>query len=146
MKLTSLETKTGASKGAFLHLRHPALGHLLYTGEGADEVGRAVDKTKAEKVGCDVLGMESERVREKAREIQRRKMKDPDDAEAEEQGLEFVASLVTGFHGLFDGDGKPLPATPEGKRQFFEMSDDLVNQVMKFAGERANFWKGASTP
>lgn len=143
MKLTNLETKTGASKGAFLHLRHPALGHYLYTGEGADELGRAIDKAKAEKVGCDVLGMESERVREKAREINRRKTKNPDDAEAEEQGIEFVSSLVTGFHGITDEAGKPLQATPEGKRTFFEQSDDLVNQVMNFAGERANFWRGA---
>ena len=145
MKLNKLETKTGAGKGAFLHLRHPALDHLLYTGEGADDDGMLIDKDKATKVGCYVLGMESERVRERAKAIQRAKMKSGGDENAEDIGIEFVSSLVTEFVGVEDENGKPLKADDEGKRLFFSQSDGLVEQVMKFAGDRANFFKGGST-
>jgi hypothetical protein len=137
MELKSLETKTGASKGAFLHLKHPALGHALYTGEGADEDGRLVDRAKAEKVGVLVLGFESERVRERAKAIQKAKMKD--DADADEAGIEFVSSLVTEFRGL-SKDGKPLEANEANKREFFQQSDGIVEQVMAFAQDRANFF------
>jgi hypothetical protein len=141
MELTRLETKTGASKGAFLHLKHPALGHLMYTGPDADSDGRR-DGKNVEKVGCHVLGLESERVRERAKAIQGKKLKGDDDAE--EAGIAFVSSLVVSFKGLTK-DGKPLEATDESKREFFAQSDSLVEQVMEFAQDRANFFGVSAT-
>lgn len=146
MQITSLNTKTGAAKGAFLHLKHPALGHRMWTGEGADELGRLVDKEKAQKVGCTVIGTESEQVREQARAMQKKKMKAKEDEEEDDDtGLAFVCSLVTEFVGLEDSDGKPLKANEEGKRDFFGQSDGLVEQVLGFASDRGNFFSGGST-
>lgn len=142
MKLTNLETKTGAGKGAFLHLKHPALGHYLYTGKGADDLGRKVEKD-AQAVGVHVLGMESERVREQAKTIKSRKLKGDDDAE--EAGIEFVSTLITEFVGIEDADGNSLKATDEAKREFLSQSDGLLEQILDFAGDRANFWRVGST-
>ncbi|MAM60865.1 hypothetical protein [Maritimibacter sp. UBA3975] len=141
MELTNLETKSGENKGAFLHLSHPAGGFKMWTGEGSDKDGRLIDKAKAEKVGVHVLGLESERVRERARQLSKKKLEGDDDAE--EAGLDFVCSLVTEFVGLTQ-DGKPLVANEANKRAFFEQSDALVKQVMDFAGDKANFWQGDS--
>lgn len=140
MDFTSLNTKKGAAKGAFLHLKHPALGHKLYTGEGASGLGELVDADKADKVGVSVLGMESERVRNRAKEISRKRMKDGENEATDEDGVIFVCSLVTEFHGI-EKDGKPMAATEENKRAFFEQSDALVEQVLNFAQDRANFFK-----
>lgn len=139
MDFTSLNTKKGAAKGAFLHLKHPALGHRLYTGEGASELGEAIDADKATKVGVSVLGMESERVRARAKEISRKRMKNGEEDATDEDGIVFVCSLVTEFHGIMK-DGKPMAATEENKRVFFEQSDALVEQVLNFAQDRANFF------
>jgi hypothetical protein len=136
MKITNLETKSGAAKGAFLHLSHPALGHKLYSGEGADpDTGELNEAAKAEKIGCHVLGTESERVRNRAKEIQKSKLKGD-----EETGMLFACSLVTGFTGLTGADGKPLGTSEAEKRLFFEQSDSFVEQVITFAGDRANFF------
>lgn len=144
MDLSALNTKTGANKGAFLHLKHPALGHKLYTGEGADEHGQLVDKATATAVGCYVLGLESEAARSRARAIAAARMKDKSDEDGdEERGLDFVCSLVTGFEGI-EHDGKPLTASHEDKRAFFGQSDALIGQVMEFAQEKSNFFARTS--
>lgn len=137
MDFSTLNTKSGAAKGAFLHLKHPALGHKLYTGEGADQDGIMVDKAKVSPVGCHVMGLESERVRERAKAIQKSRL----EGDEEENGLEFICSLVTELVGFTDKDGKPLQTTDENKRKLFEQSDGLVEQVLSFARERANFFK-----
>lgn len=144
MDFTKLDTKTGATKGAFLHLRHPALGHRLYTGEGATEIGELADEEKATAVGCHVVGLESEQVKARARRISAEKLKrkdagKPDPEQVDEDALEFVCSLVTGFVGV-ERDGKPMDATDANKRAFFEMSNGLVEQVISFASDRANFF------
>lgn len=60
MDFSKLETETGAETGAELHLRHPALGHFLYTGKGADENGKLTEaKLKPQKVCVMVRGTES---------------------------------------------------------------------------------------
>lgn len=138
MDFSTLNTKSGASKGAFLHLKHPALGHKLYTGEGADQDGMLTDKAKASPVGCHVMGLESERVRERAKAIQKMRLEGDD----EENGLEFICSLVTEIVG-FEKDGKPMQTTEENKRAVFQQSDGLVEQVLNFAKDRANFFKRA---
>ena len=138
MDFKKLNTKAGAAKGAFLHLTHPALGHHLYTGEGADADGVLIEKSKAIAVGCHVVGLESERARERAKKIQRSKLKGDD----EENGLDFICSLVVDFVGI-EQDGKPMVATDENKRAFFMESDALAEQVLEFAKDRANFFKRA---
>lgn len=143
MDLSSFNTRNAAEQGAELHLKHPALGHRLYTGEGAGEHGKLVDKEKAQPVTLTVFGTESDTVRERARDLQRAKVKGDtaeDDPNADhEAGLAFVCSLVKDWSGITD-NGKPLKCTEANKRKFFEQSDDLVDQVLKFATVRANFF------
>lgn len=148
MDFSTLNTKTGANKGAFLHLKHPALGHKLYSGDGADDLGHRIDPETAEAVGVFVIGLESEVARERARQIQKARMKggaDDDDDDADERGMDFVCGLVTAFTGIEDSDGNPLNASDEAKREFFRQSDNLIEQVMAFAQERSNFFKVASS-
>jgi len=145
MEFNKLETKTGAKKGAFLHLRHPGEGHLLYTGELADEWGSLVDDAKADdaqKVGVYVLGYESDKVRRKARAMRRERMKSQTmtDEQTDERGMAFVCSLVIGFEGI-ETDGKPLEASDGNKREFFSQSEGLIDQVLAFAKDRSNFFK-----
>lgn len=143
MDFNRLNTKAGAERGATLHLKHPALGHLLYSGDGTDADGRAIDRRKKPTpVTVTVLGVESSAVQARAKELQRRRMKRKDDDD-EEIGLEFVCSLVVAFSGL-ERDGKPMEATEENKRLFFEQSGDLVRQVLDFATESGNFFATAS--
>lgn len=145
MDVSKLNTKIGAAKGAFLHLKHPALGHKLWTGEGADEEGRATDRMKAEKVGLKIVGFESERIRQRAKKLNEEKLKRKDDgvedADAEEEGLDFLASLVTDVCGLTRADGTPLKPVKEDLRYLFDQSDDFGQQVLAFAQNRANFYK-----
>jgi hypothetical protein len=143
MDLTRLDTKAGAETGAELHLKHPVHGHYLYAGEGCDEDGGWNGKGKPEPVTVTVRGTESKTVRDRLKKLQRERMKRRE-ADDEESGLEFVCSLVIAFSGL-TLNGKPMEATPENKRRFFEQSDDLVEQVLDFAKDRANFFAGTST-
>lgn len=143
MDLQKLNTKDGAEKGADLHLKHPVLGHYLYSGENCDADGVWTGTGKATPVAVVVRGTESKTVRDRLKKIQREKVKRPD-ADDEETGLEFVCSLVVAFKGI-TMDGKPMEATPENKRMFFEQSDALVEQVIDFAKDRANFFGKTSS-
>jgi hypothetical protein len=145
MDFTTLNTKNDAEAGAFLHLKHPVLGHKLYEGEGATKTGEWTDKTKSpDAVGVMVRGTESKSVQDRVKKLRKAKLKGDDAAEPDEEtGLSFVCSLVIGFKGLTK-DGKPMEATDENKRAFFEQSDNLVEQVMTFAQERSNFFRGTS--
>ncbi|MFY0661315.1 MAG: hypothetical protein JXR15_12545 [Shimia sp.] len=144
MDFSKLETKTGAEKGAKLHLRHPALGHLLYSGKGADENGKLIDAAKdAQKVFLMVRGTESPTVQKQARDLQASILKNGDISDEEKEvGLAFASSLVISMHGLEKG-GKTMEATEENKREFLLLSDGLVEQVVQFAQSRANFFNPA---
>ena len=128
MDFSTLDTKKAAEKGAFLHLQHPALGHLLWDGEG--------DSRKP--VGVYVRGMESKTVQDTLKRLQSDKLRGDDDGD----DLAFVASLVIGFSGA-DRDGRPL--TAEDARWFFGLSVGFVEQVVAFAKDRASFFKPAAT-
>jgi len=144
MDFATLDTKTSAEKGARLHLRHPAIQHLLYTGDGCDIDGQWINKKKkGEAVGVVVRGTESKSVQDRLKILQKQKVKGEDEI-GEESALEFVCSLVIGFFGL-ERDGKPIEANDDNKRLFFEMSDGLVEQVVDFSKERANFFTATSS-
>lgn len=137
MDFNKLNTVKGADKGAWLHLKHPAFGHLLYTGKGADEDGRLEKKEDAKPVRVFVQGMESEAVQNIVRDIQKNAL---DGSEAtEEEGFAIGCALVTAFEGI-EKDGEPLTATKENKIAFFNQSSALITQVTQFASNRANFY------
>lgn len=161
MDFTKLDTKKPAERGAFLHLKHPAMGHLLYDTEDPMSPWDGISD-EPEKVGVTVRGTESETVKDEARALAKQRMMSPHqraraknnapdhipteaeiDAqtkETEDAAMAFVCSLVISFHGLSDKAGKPLEATDANKRAFFEQSDDLVTQVIQFAQRASNFF------
>ncbi len=148
MDLSTLNTAGPAERGSALHLKHPALGHLLYTGDGASEMGELIDESKAEPVLVFVRGIESKSAREFARALHQARMKldekRPSDLAAIEKiGLDFAVSLVVGFSGL-ERDGKPLEATEENIRAFLSASDEIVSQVTEFAQDKRNFFAKGS--
>lgn len=146
MDFKQLDTKTPQEEGSFCHLRHTKFEHDLYSGEGADEEGRLVDDSKDhEPIGVYVRGMESPSVKKAAMKIDAAlKSKNQIRITEDEAGLRFCEVLVTGFRGL-TVDGKPAEASKETIRQFFGMSDNLVEQVLDYAKVRGNFFKTPST-
>lgn len=146
MDLTNLDTKTSAAKGAWLHLRHPALGHPMYSGPGADErTGLLTDKTKDhQKVRVYVVGTDSPAVKAQAKAANASAMHASDPEADEQRGLAFVCSLVEKVEGIStkdaDGTPRPLTASKSDLESFFDQSDALVSQVLNFAQDRANFF------
>jgi hypothetical protein len=165
MDLKSLNTKDAAEAGSELHFTHPAMGHPMYSGAGADPVtGELVNADKPnERITGIIRGMESKTVRDmlkaaaKAKLTNRnRKSNNPDHipteaevdqemADAQKSGMDLACVLLADIRGL-SLDGKPMESTTENKRMFFDQSDDLVSQVVRFAKDNANFFGKGSKP
>lgn len=155
MDFSKLDTKSPQEEGAFCHLRHPKFGHLLWSGLSADEEGMIPDESftdgepppSCEPIGVVVRGMEAPSVKKAAVAIQ--EALNPPKAAGkraiteEEAGLRFAEALVVEFRGM-EKDGLPAEATKENIRQFFRMSDDLVQQIIAFAKSAPNFFGKAS--
>lgn len=140
MDLGSLNTKTAANAGAWLHLKHPAFGHKLYHGDGADDMGRLVDASKEHKpIRVRVLGSESQAVQEVNRAVEEARMHG-ETITPDEHGMRLCCAMVTEFEGI-ERNGQPLAGSDEdGKRAFFLQSDSIVQQVLDFAKNSANFF------
>lgn len=123
MDFSTLNTRKASAAGAFLHLRHPADGTAMFTDAG-------------EAIGLTVIGTEAPAVREALRKAQRAAVKSNTD-----KGEDFLVSLVTGFHHIVR-DGAELPCTPENVRWLLDLSDGFGEQIMAFAQDRANFFRG----
>lgn len=127
MDFSTLDTKTPAERGAFLHLRHPATGELLY------------DASK-KPIGMMVRGLESKTAQDHIKRLEKSRMKG---ASTEDTGFGVVSSLVMGFVGV-DRAGAPLTIDTDDLHWFFGLSDNFVDQVMSFARDRASFFTPAS--
>jgi hypothetical protein len=123
MDFSTLNTRKAAAQGAFLHLLHPGTGKAMFTDAG-------------EAIGLTVIGTESDAVRNAVRQAQRNRVKD-----ATEKGEDFLVSLVTGFHHIVR-DGVTLDCTPENVRWILDLSDSFGEQILAFASDRANFFRG----
>jgi hypothetical protein len=138
MKLSSLNTKQGAESGAWLHLKHPALGHLMWHGPDADEMGeRMGDNVKPVRVL--VRGTESETVRKERRAIEASRMEGAT-ITPEEEGLRLCMKMIVEFDGVTDENGIALHKVEGGVKEFLESSDDLVVQVVNFSRKSSNFF------
>lgn len=127
MDLKNLDYRAAQSNGAFLHLRHPATGDLMW--EGAEVEGN--------EVGVYVKGVEDPKAQRLARIIQADNFKN--DRERENAGLDYAYHLVCGFKNL-TRDGELLDhQDPKDLKAFFDLTDDFVHQIMEFAQVRANF-------
>lgn len=155
MKLSKLDTKTPQDDGAFMHLEHTKFGHLMYTGENADDDGRwksDEDPDDKMRVGLMVRGMEAQTVQEFTREKQRkslvnanRKNPTPVSDLEHENGIEFACVLISDFVNITDDNDEPLKPTDKNKRLFIELSDDLSRQILAFSRDRDNFFKPLSS-
>lgn len=153
MELSTLDTKSPQEEGAFCHLRHTKFGHLLWSGPSADPEGRTdldddgepiADDVEA--IGVVVKGIEAPSVKAAATKIEKALKPVPRGQkqktitiDEEEAGLRFAEALVTEFRGL-TLNGEPVEATKENIRNFFMMSDNLVEQILTFARTQPNFF------
>lgn len=144
MDFSNIDTKRDASAGAWLHFRHPQLGHPLYTGEGVDETGKLIDSTKEHaKVQALVAGIESQRAKEAAAAMNKLLMKDPEAVDNGDNSFDHAIALVIEIEGVQNGE-RTITASREDLLWFFKRSDDLAVQVLQFAGNSANFFKPKS--
>lgn len=140
MDFNKINTKADAEAGSTLHFKHPQLGHALYTGEGADDHGRLVNKKLPHApVTALVRGLESDRIRNYQRDTSTKRLLDNDD----EDRFGLAIALVIELNGVADGD-RVLTASEADLRWFFGRSDYLAVQVVNHAQDRANFFKSAS--
>lgn len=141
MDFSTINTKADAEEGAILHFTHPQLGHLLYTGKGADARGVLVNADLPhEAVTARVRGTESTTVQS---EIQRRERLRLKTGKTDDVGMKFLCSLIIEINGATDGQ-RVLTANPADMEWFFGRSDNLAKQVLNFAQEASNFFKDAS--
>lgn len=148
MDFSKLDTKSPQEEGAFCHLKHTKFGHELYSGPGSDEEGRIVDESKdVEPIGVIVRGMEAPSVKKAAIKVEADlnppKATGKKPISQEEAGLRFAEILVVGFVGLTK-NGEPVEPTKENVRAFFQVSDNLVEQVLDFARTKPNFFENGS--
>lgn len=134
MDFSKINTRLDAERGAWLQLTHPQLGHPLYTGVGADDLGRLVDPEKPhQKCELKVKGVESEVIRNRLKNMQGKNVKDKEDDE-------FVASMVTDVRGIENGE-RQLEATISDMEWLFGRSASFKGQVLQFALDGANFFR-----
>lgn len=142
MDIAQLDVKTRSEKGSFCHLTHPAFGHPMYTGEGADEMGRLIDENLPhEKVGALVRGAEAETVQKYLEKARRDALKGDEENKAlkddeDEDDLIYAKMLLIELVNITT-DGKPLKGqTDKEKEVFFGLSNDFERQIYQHAAKR----------
>lgn len=132
MDLAKLSLRTAASAGAVLHLKDPVTGEPLFDGD--------------KPVTITVRGVESQELREKARDIERRKLggEKLDDAQI---GAEKLASITADWSGIALHGPDPLACTFENAVRLYLDADAewIVEQVGPFSRDRRNFVKNRPT-
>lgn len=129
MDLASLEP---ASEGVEMQVRHPATN--------APVDGMAIT----------LLGMDSQRAVQMQRAATNRRLKQGihkmkwNAEEIDEDGLQMLAALTTGWRGV-ELDGQPLECTRENALTLYKRFRWLREQADEFVGERANFLPNAPT-
>lgn len=129
MDIAKLSPRKAADGGAVLHLKDPATGDPLY-----DENG--------DPITVEVLGADSDVVKEKRREIERRRAKGEDIDEAE-SGADFLAAITVGWQGIGLHGSKPLKFSYANARKLYLDPDAewVAGQVGPFSRDRRNYVK-----
>lgn len=144
MNFASMDTRSGASRGAFLHLKHPGTGEPLYEdlpGE-AGEIGGASPEPSREPVGIVLLGRDAPLVRERVRKALNARIRERERGETRtveesvEEGLDLLVACTVEFRNIED-EGRPV--TKERAREFYEKYDWVVEQATRFVNDRAPF-------
>lgn len=138
MDLTKFDTREAADEGRPMHLKHPIFGHPLYTGDGADDQGRLVNRRKGcEPILLHVRGFHSETVRSLIRKGQ----KDALTGDAEDKGDALIDALIVGWSdNVTDADGQPRKCDKRNKVAVIRSNDEYEAQLLAFARDQANFF------
>lgn len=136
MDFSTLDTRKKSNEGAFLHLKHPGTGKLLY-----DE-GHTEESPKP--VGLYMLGRDSDKYAElthKKNNTLLDSKKKPDEEltseSLEQENIKLVSSLTVGWQNIkFMGDDN---FDSEKMPHFFRLFPWAYEQANTFAGDRANF-------
>ncbi len=126
MDLTKLSVRKATSKPATLHLKHP------FTGEMLEADGKPVT--------IDLLGAESDAVRAKAKEIEKRRAAGVEMTDAE-AGAEMLSAITVGWSNIGLGSDDELAFSPENAKRLYLDPDAewIVEQVRPFSLTRKNF-------
>lgn len=126
--------KTGAEKGATLHVRHPATDEPMHDedGEAMTFTLRGVDSGAFKRAIADAAG-------EEVRGKKKPSVLDLD--KAERRTAKALAACVIAIGGKWEYDGEPV--TVENVEKLFLECPWLRLQVDEFIGERANFFADA---
>ena len=142
MDVTSLKIGAALEKGAALHLKHPILEHLMYSGEGADKYGRLVDKKKPHKAIRLILKHpEAPSVIDAMREIDRIKATG-EDVSVGTIGVKYFFALLVGWEGIGVNGEDESECTEFNAKAFFDSEfGDMVGkrQVIPFVTSGKNF-------
>ena len=147
MDITQLNTRDPSEEGAFLHLKHPALKHLLYHGDNVDQQGKwKGEGEEPEKVGLVVKGQEAPTIRAHMSAFNKQKMKKEfTEEENNQEARNLACALTTKFVHLYE-EGQLLDGGNQAhKEMFFAKSEDLVIQVTRFARDSRNFFVPVKT-
>lgn len=128
MDLAKLSLRTAADKGAVLHLKDPASGEPLFDGE--------------KPVTITVRGADSSSVKEKARDIERRKLSG-EDISAAQAGAETLAAMTISWENIALHSSDPLECTFENCVKLYLDPDAewIVAQIGPFSRNPMNFKK-----
>lgn len=152
MDFDKFDARAAATNGAFLHLKHPSSGELIWSDPAA--------KGGKDSLPCrvQVLGSESPQAQAALREIQKRKMigakKKPEDevrffTDLHAELVEAVKPLIIGFENI---DRGKIPATIADLDWFLNLQTvngseteiSFAEQISNFARKRSNFLGNAS--
>lgn len=137
MKFSDLSLPEHAQDGKDLHLRHPAFGHLLYTGKGANHIGELVGPKKdAQPITVRVRSSDAEVVQNAQRKDMRAGM---DGGDSTPENL--IDAMIVSWTGLEDEKGEPWPCTRANKIAFVVSQPDFDRQVTAFSRKQSNFFE-----
>lgn len=153
MLLSRFDISQSSSMGSWMHVVHPIYGHKLYTGRGASPEGELLDSgdtsleggssgpLEAFPVRILVRGYSSPEVKAFTSKLAGvSKSKSLEDFEV--QGHKLLDLLVISWEGVTDEDGNPLPCTFQNKVRELTSNRHLENQVLNFAKDQENFYRG----
>lgn len=140
MKLDSLNTATPAEEGRLCQFKHPAFGHLLWTGPGANPDGSRGEEGDVEPVGAIIRGWHSDTVQALIRKHAKAQLRDGKDVIDEETaGRQLAQALVVRFVGIEDGD-EPLKADKDGIEKLFKNTPQFQAQILAFSKDASRFF------
>lgn len=132
--LPAIDTKARSEKGVAMQVKTLSGAPLL--------------NSKRDGVFLTLLGPDSDTYRALYRSQVRKSVelraagKEPDAAEEEKGLIDFLVALTTGWEGMLDKAGEPIPFSAEAARELYTRFPVIRDQADTFSASRANFTSG----